>query len=124
LTTWFNDPAFPGIYDWRDNALFTGFTTEAGVENNLPPWNFGGGLHKMTFGPVAWKTNPLQQHDDIINHTLSFSYWTMSKQAFETTYGLHGAHDATVTPVRRDSFLLLSPGKDGLFGTGDDVMNF
>ncbi len=48
----------------------------------------------------------------------------MNKQAFETTFALHGASEATVTPQRRDSFLLWSPGKDGQFGTGDDVMNF
>ena len=124
LTTWTGDPASPGIYNWHDNAIFTGFCTESGSENSLDPWDFGGGKHKLTFGPAAWKTDITAQHDEIINHTLSFAYYAMNKQAFETTYSLHGASGATVTPSRRDSFLLWSPGKDGVFGTADDVMNF
>jgi type II secretory pathway pseudopilin PulG len=124
LTSWVGDPQYPGIYNWRDNVLFTGLTTESGSENGLDPWDSGGGPHKLTFGPAAWETNPAAQHDDIINHTFSFSYYVMNKQAFETTYGLHGAQQATVTPTNRDTFLLWSPGKDGVFGSGDDVMNF
>lgn len=124
LTTWTGESNNPGIYEWRDNALFTGLTTESGTENNLQPWNFGGGAHKLTFGPEAWKTNRTQQHDEIKDHTLSFAYFIMNKQPFETTFGLYGAARATVVPTRRDTFLLWSPGKDGLFGTGDDIMNF
>jgi len=125
LTTWTDDPNCPGIYEWRDNALFTGLTTEdGGAEPGLDPWDFGGGKHKLTFGPAAWQTDPTAQHDDIKDHTLSFAYYVMNKQAFETTYGLQGAQKAVVTPTKRDTFLLWSPGKDGRFGTGDDLMNF
>lgn len=31
---------------------------------------------------------------------------------------------ARPTPHRKDSFILLSPGPDGLYGTGDDIANF
>ena len=58
---------------------------------------------------------------------LSFAYQIMNKQAFETSYAQTGPADATkatVMPMRRDSFILLSPGKDALFGTGDDVVNW
>jgi prepilin-type N-terminal cleavage/methylation domain-containing protein len=125
LTTWMDDPDYPGVYEWYDNTLFTGLTTEEGVaEPGLPPWDFGGGKHKLTFGPSAWETDPVAQHDEIKDHTLTFAYYVMNKQAFETSFALHGVQDAIVAPQRRDSYLLWSPGKDGQFGTGDDVMNF
>jgi prepilin-type N-terminal cleavage/methylation domain-containing protein len=124
LTTWIDDPDYRGIYTWRDNALFTGLTTESGPENDLNPWDFGGGKHSLTFGPSTWETDPVAQHDEIKDHVLSFAYFVMNKQAFETSFGLHGAHAATVTATKRDTYLLWSPGSDGCFGTGDDVMNF
>lgn len=125
LTTWMGDPANPGIYEWRDNAIFTGLTTEDGVADpNLQPWDFGGGQHKLTFGPAAWQTDATAQHDQIKDHTLSFAYFVMNKQAFETTFGLYGVQGANVVPTKRDTFLLWSPGKDGKFGTGDDITNF
>jgi prepilin-type N-terminal cleavage/methylation domain-containing protein len=124
ITTWAGDQGLPGIYNWRDNAIFTGLTTESGSENGLVPWDFGNGPHKLTYGPSEWKTNPTTLHDQIKDHTLSFAYGVMSKQAFETTFGLYGVQKATVVPTRRDTFLLWSPGKDGLFGTGDDITNF
>jgi prepilin-type N-terminal cleavage/methylation domain-containing protein len=124
LTTWTDEPDYPGVYEWHDNALFTGMTSEDNGADTIPPWDFGGGKHKLTFGPSTWQTDPVAQHDEIKDHTLSFAYYIMNKQAFETTFALHGVSAATVTPQRRDSFLLWSPGKDGQFGTGDDVMNF
>jgi prepilin-type N-terminal cleavage/methylation domain-containing protein len=134
-----SDPsAYPaqGAYCWRDNALFTGMTTEetlaaGGIDpTNLPPWDFGAGRHKLSFGPDSWTSeqdNQRVQHDEVKDHTLSFAYLIMNKQAFETSYARTDPPDATkaiVTPMRRDSFILLSPGKDTIFGTGDDVVNW
>lgn len=59
-----------------------------------------------------------------MDHVLSFAYFVMNKQAFETTFALHGAHAATVAPTNCNTYLLWSPGSDGLYGTGDDVTNF
>jgi prepilin-type N-terminal cleavage/methylation domain-containing protein len=125
LSTWTDDPDYPGVFEWHDNALFTGMTNEDNPNGEgIPPWDFGGGKHKLTFGPSAWESDPVAQHDQIKDHTLSFAYFIMNKQAFGTTFALHGVSAATVAPQHRDSFLLWSPGKDGQFGTGDDVMNF
>jgi prepilin-type N-terminal cleavage/methylation domain-containing protein len=125
LSTWTDEPDYPGVFEWHDNALFTGMTTEDDMSGgNLPPWDFGGGKHKLSFGPSAWEADPVAQHDEIKDHTLSFAYFIMNKQAFETTFALHGVSAATVTPQHRDSYVLWSPGKDGQFGTGDDVTNF
>ena len=126
LATWTGDPNSLGIYEWRDNALFTGLTTESGAESGLDPWDFGGGRHKLTFGPASWKTNARAQHDEIKDHTLSFAYYLMNKQPFETSFSLANgdASKATVVPLRRDTYLMWSPGKDGVFGTPDDITNF
>jgi prepilin-type N-terminal cleavage/methylation domain-containing protein len=124
-----------GIYTFRDNALFTGLTIEdsGGVPGpwveGLPYWDFGTGHHPLSFGPAAWVGDATKQHDEVKDHIFSFAYQIMNKQAFETSYSVGGgssggAAKATVVPMRRDSFLLWSPGKDALFGTGDDVKNW
>jgi prepilin-type N-terminal cleavage/methylation domain-containing protein len=123
-----------GIYNWRDNALFTGLTTEENPAGptGLETWDFGSGPHKMTFGPDAWKTpdmtNPrtISQRADILAHQLSFAYRIMNMQAFETSYtqAQKDATKATIIPARKDSFILMSPGKDMIFGTGDDIVNW
>jgi prepilin-type N-terminal cleavage/methylation domain-containing protein len=114
--------SFRGIYEFRDNALFTGLCTEGTCV--LPPWDFGGADAHIAFGPNEWKTDPKAMHDQIGQHTQSFPYFLMDKQAWETTYGTQGAVNATVRALRPDSFILWSPGKDGIFGTTDDVTNF
>lgn len=119
-----------GIYCWRDNALFTGLTTEETLTTGaggLPPWDFNAGPHKLSFGPDAWKNDATARHDGVKDHPLSFAYLIMNKQVFETSYASSATPDvkkAIVTPVRRDTFILLSPGKDSLFGTSDDVVNW
>jgi prepilin-type N-terminal cleavage/methylation domain-containing protein len=126
LTTWGTADSYPGVYNWRDNTLFTGWTDESTPdgESQLKPWDFGAGKPKLTYGASGWRTDATKMHDEIKDHTASFAYWVMNKQAFETTFALNGSAGATVTPMRRDTFLLWSPGKDSLFGTGDDIINF
>ncbi|NLG42500.1 MAG: type II secretion system protein [Phycisphaerae bacterium] len=129
----------PAIYTWRDNALFTGMTTvdaSGGLitEPNLPPWDFGSGPHKLTFGPEEWKNGDAQavtaQHDEVAEHPLSFAYLIMDKQAYDMSLRQTGSTpdpkkpSVIVAPARRDSFILLSPGKDAVFGTNDDVVNW
>jgi prepilin-type N-terminal cleavage/methylation domain-containing protein len=125
-----------GIYNWRDNALFTGLTVEPVTpgeqgqsEGGLDPWDFGGGWHRLTFGPESWKDELTGDtiRQQVKDHPFSFAYQIMNRQAFETSYDSTDSHDPRtfiVTPARRDSFILLSPGKDALYGTGDDVKNW
>jgi hypothetical protein len=42
----------------------------------------------------------------------------MNKNVFDSSGG------RTVVPYRKESFLLITAGRDGLFGTKDDVNNF
>jgi len=132
----------PGIYNWRDNALFTGMTTadpDTGAietEGNMRPWDFGAGPHKLTFGPPEWRNEQVtgsawrqaKQRVDLRKAPFSFAYQILNKQAFETSVAQQGTSPdmskVTIIPARRDSYILWSPGKDTLFGTADDVLNW
>jgi prepilin-type N-terminal cleavage/methylation domain-containing protein len=119
------DPNQLGIYNYRDNAIFTGLGRGQPDSASwaLPGWDFGSGAHKMTFGPSGWDSNPSQIRLGMSDDTkYSFGAWIMDKQAWETSH--QQPNQAVVKPVRKDSFILWSPGKDGLFGTKDDVQNF
>ena len=117
------------IYTFEDNWLFTGMSK--GEEDNsggfseadYRGWNFTSGnwAHKIKyFGPEP------PSYDVITDNRDSFCYYILDKDTFEATRKVDGSEikKATVNPYRRDSFLLISAGKDGLYGTDDDVNNF
>jgi prepilin-type N-terminal cleavage/methylation domain-containing protein len=126
ITSYGDDPsnsALLGIYTFRDNALFTGLCNAEGCHPNAPPWDFGGGTgHQLNYGPTAWTTNPSQIRTEIGQYPTSFPYFILNREAWESSSP--DAAKRALVPNRKDSFILLSPGKDGLFGTGDDVTNF
>lgn len=100
-----------GIYNMADNALFTGLCQ--GNQCDFPWWDFGGGEHPIkNFGPTDPPTR-----QNIANDTTTFCYYILNQQAFEST------NRQTIVPVRKDSFILITAGKDGLYGTKDDVNN-
>ncbi|MBL8877612.1 MAG: prepilin-type N-terminal cleavage/methylation domain-containing protein [Phycisphaerales bacterium] len=100
-----------GIYNMADNALFTGLCQ--GTQCDFPWWDFGAGEHPLKdFGPTDPPTR-----QNIANDTKTFCYYILNQQAFEST------NRQSLVPVRKDSFILITAGKDGLFGTKDDVNN-
>lgn len=111
--------AYPGVFNWEDNVLFTGgCACGNGVCVCLAAWDFGGGEHNLTY-PTEWETQSAPDWlEEIEDYPNSFPYFVMDKQVFESTEG------RSIVPHRRDSFILMTPGKDGRFGTNDDVTNF
>ncbi len=109
--------SYPAIYNFGDNAIFTsGCTDVLCIEE---PWDFGAGSHKRLIFPTRWQGTDAPIWRDVIqDETNSFPYYILNKNVFESTDG------RSVVPYRKDSFLLLSPGKDGMFGTQDDITNF
>jgi prepilin-type N-terminal cleavage/methylation domain-containing protein len=105
-----------GSYTHEDNAAITG----DGTAGEFLGWNFGGGTHKIAeFG----KVNGANIGDD----ANTFCWYILDKNAFETSQArLAGGSldDATVQAAQRTSFLLMSPGLDGIYGTPDDIPNF
>lgn len=113
-----------GIYNFNDNALFTGQCK--GTQCNRPWWDFGSGEHVIaSFGkfsgggeiPIA---KEMENSDSETGYTnlQTFCGYIMNKNAYNQSA------KKQLTPVRRDSFLLMSSGPDGKYGTPDDVTNF
>ncbi len=124
--TGLTDTAYDAIYCFGDNALFTGGCACGG---NPPVCEICrivqcfGDVGPVEWFPSAWvDAPPAAGWNDpatgIPHYPNSFPYYIMNKDVWETT-----SHKSTV-PYRKDSFLLISPGKDAKFGTRDDVTNF
>lgn len=110
----------PGIYNFKDNAMFTGQCK--GSVCQIQPWDFTGDgslpIHEIEdFGQYADDIpNPKDMEKE--ENQKTFVYYILNKNAFEQS------GKKTLTPVRKDSFLLITSGKDGVYGTSDDVTNF
>jgi prepilin-type N-terminal cleavage/methylation domain-containing protein len=109
----------PGIYTHRDNGMLTGLCKNDACGVNGEPWNFGLGKNHglKNFGadpPLA---------TTITDDTYTFQYFIMNKELYSATSGDPDT-EPTVVPYRKDSFILIAAGFDGLFGTRDDVTNF
>lgn len=110
------DPAVPvGRYNQADNTPFTG--SQFG---SIPGYDLGAG--KLPTGNYHWlyllgwdRQNP---NDPPIEK--SFAGFVHDRALFEQQGGGVGK----VWPQRPDTFLLISPGKDSIYGTQDDVTNF
>ncbi|MEP0844037.1 MAG: prepilin-type N-terminal cleavage/methylation domain-containing protein [Phycisphaerae bacterium] len=107
-----------GVYNLSDNEQITGSS-----EGNIEPWDFAstGFKHGLGhFGPAQtqYATNP-----DAVETPPPADY---KGKNFADYLHEHRAHDAgsVIKPVKPETFVLISPGKDGLYGTNDDVNNF
>jgi prepilin-type N-terminal cleavage/methylation domain-containing protein len=107
----------PGIYDQTDNAAFTGASGEGFNPNNASGIELGGsGPHQIA--RLGWNAN--QPFDRPADQT--FARFVYDRQTFEANPS--GPNRGVVVPVRKESFLLISPGRDARYGTADDVKNF
>lgn len=114
------DPAASGVYAHADNGLFTGLS---GGDPQFDPWDFAGigdtGFHKLeNFG--SWSganglpTEPADFEEQ--ENMYTFPNYVLNKSVYEST--------SSLVPYRPDSFLLITPGPDGVYGSDDDVTNF
>lgn len=102
----------PGRYTQWDNTPFTG-----SQNGNVTGIDLGGGTGH-TLHDLGWVvTDP-----NVVPATKSFAGVVYDRALFEQnkTDGTHGK----VWPHRPDTFLLISAGKDAMYGSSDDVMNF
>jgi hypothetical protein len=95
-----------GIYSLQDNAPITGINAPGNATTGLD-------LGLGTNHPIKNLGDPLDPTPIDGSAKGTFSYLL---------------HDRSVTamprPHKADSFILLSPGADGLYGTMDDIANF
>lgn len=107
-----------GVYDGFDNAAFTSYDASC-----------------VAGGPVSSGLHRICDADKVLNPVIPVG--TLSLQGIHrfaefirsiraTTYNTTIAPPQIVTPrpVKADRFILLSAGKDGIYGTLDDVANF
>ncbi len=104
----------PGIYRQEDNSLITG--TVNGVLMNKG-MDFGGGLQgSVNAYSLIAKADVSMPTEDVQVDT-----------KFDNTFARY-IHNSSVTtthePARKDSYLLISAGVDGVYGNEDDVINW
>ena len=127
-----SDDAGTGQYDHSDNAAFTGGNGQNGFYTGEEDgWDLGAGtvpdtvagaqrLHYMyNFGYSP--TDPTQMPP-----VGSFAYVTMDRDLYQMSDREpdNPSHGGRIWPKRPDTFMLISPGADGRWGSGDDVKNF
>ncbi|MCK4341274.1 MAG: prepilin-type N-terminal cleavage/methylation domain-containing protein [Phycisphaerae bacterium] len=107
-----------GRYDQWDNDAFTGSVTGS------LGFDLGGGIVDSETGQHHWLyelgwsvTRPSFRPEEN-----TFADAVFDAQLFEQQG--QGGEQGRVWPHRPDTFLLISPGKDAVYGTSDDVMNF
>lgn len=106
-------PRHPGRYDQVDNEIITG---SEGAEDG---WDLGAGLPRTEGG--MYKLGWSDSSPNTAPEPKTFAHALYDRVLFEQTrQGTTGK----VWPHRPDTFILISPGKDGLYGTSDDVTNF
>jgi prepilin-type N-terminal cleavage/methylation domain-containing protein len=95
-----------GIYHWSDNA-----DLHVKNQNGTDPWldlNGSGQTHRLSWQAIPAPANPLPE---------------LAADSF-ARFIQNPTVQAKHQPYRADSYILLSPGADGLYGTADDVTNF
>jgi len=91
------------FYFQEDNGAFTGLDGSGG-------WEFQGPHEIKVFG------DPADPESDEGTYPQTFCRYIHNHQVHEAA--------GTVRPFNEDSFLLISAGADGIYGTRDDVRNF
>lgn len=106
-------------YFHQDNELFTG-TSGDPLERDKLGWNFGGRPEGHAIGTPGDELTPEQLIDDANRET--FARYIVDRKLF-LGLGVTPDDNAPLRPVNADSYLLITAGPDGRFGTGDDVSN-
>ncbi|MCZ6654976.1 MAG: type II secretion system protein [Planctomycetota bacterium] len=113
MVDWCSNPRGSGIFDAIDNALYTGMIACGSDFAASGGMDLGAGKNHPLRLASAPDANP------------SVDIW--SNQNWHGTFA-SAIWDRKVTarnvPVNKDSYLLISPGADALWGTDDDLTNF
>jgi type II secretory pathway pseudopilin PulG len=106
----FSDPTSRGIYHWEDNGRLVDPTHADRLILRA-----GAPEHRLAMVPEDLSGYP---------PTAPASFPTYDESISFACYIRNMAVQAALSPQRRDSYLLISPGNDGVYGTGDDITNF
>jgi hypothetical protein len=126
FTDWSYNPPAAGRFDSTDNWQITG-TDNGGTQ---PGWDLGSGLLSGTnnqqldiYHWFAWKgfsaNDPQQLFDNTAAPGKGFAHSVYDASIYE-----QNPNKPNLWPRNPDTFLMVSPGKDAIYGSGDDIMNF
>ena len=106
----------PPFYFHQDNWGFTG----KGTDESEQGWDFSntGAKHAIAFSGAKFGPNELI--DDANRDT--FARYVIDRKIYASLPATRST-DAPLRPVNADSYLLISAGVDGRYGTQDDVSN-
>jgi prepilin-type N-terminal cleavage/methylation domain-containing protein len=108
-------PDASGIYRQEDNGIITGTDTGTYANDGV---DFGHGMVDGRYHDIFVNRSPLPTDD--IDTILTTEEYDGSFARFI----LDPSVQVRPTPVRPDSYLLISPGPDARYGTEDDVTNW
>ncbi len=104
-----------GIYVHEDNAGFTGVEGGSGYVSTGTGFTYTRNQHLIeAYGDV----DPQR----IDNNPHSFAFYILDDNVHEQTES--ATYSGTVRPYNSDTYLLISAGNDGAYGTKDDITNF
>jgi hypothetical protein len=111
-----------GIYRHEDNAGFTGRSMD-----NMPPgdvgWVFSAPHRLGIYGPQFYNGASIDL-DNVDNQGTFVAYINDTQVQRVASVNLPTGSIFRHQPVNKDRFILISAGKDGIWGTKDDVKNF
>ena len=116
-----------GIYTHADNGIFTGLL---GDDPEFMEWPFSVIKLKeeVTVAEFGDWAGDLPSGDPtefaLPDNKYTFPHYILNRTVFDSTKTADDGTGAVVTPYHPDSFLLTSPGQDGVFGSPDDITNF
>lgn len=113
-------------YFHEDNAGFTGVgmweKSDGFFRTNDPGWNFAGGAAAHPIGEAGHMVTASDVETKSKGKT--FARYILDRNAYRALSAQQLQNPKTpLRPVNADTFLLISPGVDGLYGTKDDVSN-
>lgn len=114
-----------GVYRQDDNGIFTGSVN--GAMTKIDGVDFGKGArpNRSFYHDIAKADSPAPDEDVIglPKYDLSFARYIVNSRVLQRDPS-SGKINGVVEPVRKDSYLLISAGEDGVYGTADDVVNW
>jgi len=108
-----------GVYWQEDNAVITG--SEGGLLSGLDGLDFGAGVQEDAFHLIhdVVEVKPTQkERENFDKPTGPFEHSSFAEFILDKTV------KARPTPVNKDSYLLISAGADGVYGSEDDIVNW
>ncbi len=110
------------FYYHEDNKLFTGGPTDAEAERG---WDFGGGSKGHEIARSGAEMKPSDFFSNTLAYHMPFAKFILDRKIYGDLAKQQSPPETTpLRPVNADSYLLISPGVDGRYGTSDDVTNF